>query len=150
VDPKSVFTQAFNYLAPGGYFEMQDGSFPCKYIGETPTDCALYKWGELIVEGAAKSGRPWTNIPHYARWMREVGFEDVVEKQFYWPTSSWPKGKYFKEVAMYFQEDFLRALEGLSLKVMGSLGWSAEDVKAFLPAVKDDIRNPSIHAYIPM
>ena len=149
-DPKFVLTQAFNSLAPGGYLEMQDGWFPCKFIGEPPKDSALKKWAEVVVEGAAKSGRPWTNAPNYAGWMREIGFENVVEKRFYWPTSPWPKGKYFKEIAMYFQEDLLRGLEGISLKVMGQLGWSAEDIKAVVPAVRDDIKNTSIHGYFPM
>ena len=149
-DPKRVLTQAFNSLVPGGWLELQDGSFPCKYVGEPPVDSAFYKWNELVSAGATKTGRPWANAPNYARWMREIGFEDVVEKNFYWPTSPWPKGQYFKEVSMLFQEDLLNGLEGISLKVMGLLGWSAEDVKAFLPAVRDDIKNTAIHGYFPM
>ena len=113
-------------------------------------DSDLYKWNELVVAGAAKSGRPWTNAQHYKQWMEEIGFEDVVEKKFFWPTNSWPKGAYFKQVAIYWQADILRGLEGISLKVIGALGWSAEEIRAFLPAVKKDIKDTSIHAYLPM
>jgi hypothetical protein len=75
---------------------------------------------------------------------------DVAEKQFYWRTSPWPKGQYFKELGVLWQEDLLRGLEGISLKVMGQLGWSAERIKDFLPAVREDIRDMSVHAYLPM
>jgi hypothetical protein len=82
--------------------------------------------------------------------MEEIGFEDVVEKHFYWPTSMWAKGRYFKQVAMYCQEDFLNGLEALSLRVMGVLGWSAEETMVFLAGVRQDFKDTSIHAYLPM
>lgn len=54
--------------------------------------------------------------------MEDVGFEDVVEKSFYWLTSTWAKGLYYKEVALYWQKDLLYRLEGISLKAIGSVG----------------------------
>ena len=149
-DPASVLRSAFASLEPGGYLELQDGIFPFKYLGEPPIDSHLYKWNEIIVEGAAKAGRPWTNSQHYKRWMEEIGFEDVVEKHFFWPTSTWAKGRYFKQIAVYFQEDLMNVLEALSLKVMGVVGWSAEDIQAFVEGVRKDIKDTSIHAYFPM
>lgn len=110
----------------------------------------MYKWNELVVAGSAKLGRPWTNVQHYKRWMEEVGFEDVVEKSFSWPTSPWAKGKYFKEIALYFQENTLTGLEALSLKVIGILGWSVEEIQILLADVRNDVRNTSIHAFLPM
>jgi hypothetical protein len=129
---------------------MQDMIFPFQFIGEPPKDTALYKWFEIIVEGAAKLGRPWTNSQHYKKWMQEVGFEDVVEKNFYWPVNPWAKGAYFKHVALYAQVDFLSGLEGLSLKVMGSMGYTPEEIRAFVAEVRDDVKNPAVHCYCPM
>lgn len=82
--------------------------------------------------------------------MREIGFEDVVEKQFYWPTSAWAKGEYFKKVAAYWQADFLNGIEGISFKVMGKLGWEAEEIKVFCERVREDVRDLGIKAYLPM
>jgi Methyltransferase domain len=149
-DPASIIQKAFDSLAPGGYLELKDGTFPFKYIGEPPVDSDLYKWNEIVVAGAAKSGRPWTNAQHYKRWMEEIGFEDVVEKHFFWPSNGWPKGAYFKRVAAYWQENFLGGIEGISLKVMGLMGWSAEEIQVFLAKVRNDVKDPSIHAYLPM
>jgi len=80
--------------------------------------------------------------------MLESGFEDVVEKWYYWPTSQWAKGKYFKEVAAYFQEDLLQGLEAISLKVMTAVDWKPEEIQVFLAKVRDDIKNKNIHAYL--
>jgi hypothetical protein len=38
----------------------------------------------------------------------------------------------------------------MSLKLMGLMGWSAEEVKAFLVSVKEDVKNTSLHAYAPV
>ena len=72
-------------------------------------------------------------MPFYAQWFREIGFEDVVERKFYWPINAWAKGKYYKDIAEMFQEDILNGLEGLSVKVLGNLGWSKVKVLKFLP-----------------
>lgn len=82
--------------------------------------------------------------------MEEIGFEDVVEKRYYWPTSPWAKGKYFKAISAYFQEDLLNGLEAISLKVMGVLGWSVEEIYVLLADVRNDIKNTSLHAFLPM
>jgi hypothetical protein len=149
-DPSFVINEAFKSLEPGGYLELQDGLFPWGYIGDPPKESAVYRWVELLVKGAAELGRPWTNVKHYKRWMEEAGFEDVVEKAFYWPLSPWAKGKYFKQIAMYVQADLLEGIEAISLKTIGALGWSAEKIKDFLEDVRKDLTDTSIHVFIPM
>jgi len=128
---------------------MSDVFFPLKFVGDPPVNSNLYKWSELVTEGARRSGRAWTNAQYYAQWMREIGFENVVEKNFYWPTSPWPKGEYLKQVALYFQEDAMNGLEGISMKVLTKfMGWTTEEVRTFLVGVSRDIRDRSIHAYL--
>lgn len=146
-DPRSVFKKAYDSLAPGGYFEMQDLVCPFQYMGESPVGSPLYKWCEIICEAASKLGRPWTNVPKYKQWFEEIGFEDVVEKKHYFPLNAWPKGDFYKRVSVYAQTDLLNGLEGLSLKLMGLMGWSTEEIKEFLVGVKDDVQNTSIHVY---
>jgi hypothetical protein len=129
---------------------MQDVIFPFQFLGDPPVESPLYKWFEMVTDGAAKLGRPWTNVKNYKRWMEEIGFEDVVEKHFYWPLNGWAKGSYYKQIAAYANADFLNGLEGLSLKVYGSMGWSAEKVQAYLVDVKKDVNDISVHCYVPM
>jgi hypothetical protein len=129
---------------------MQDLIFPFEWLGDPPVESQLYKWFQLITEGAARLGRPWTNVQYYKRWMEEIGFEDVVETKYYWPINLWPKEKYYKHISSYAQADLLNGLEGLSLKVLGSMGWPAEEVRAFLVDVRKDIKDTSMHCYCPM
>lgn len=129
---------------------MQDFVFPFEYIGDPPTESPLYKWFQIISEGAAKLGRPWTNVPKYKQWFEEIGFEDVLEKRFYWPINAWAKGEYYKQISVYAQTDFQNGIEGMSLKVMGSMGWSPEEIQVFLVGVRDDVKNTAMHCYCPV
>lgn len=151
-DPKRVLIQqAFDALSPGGYLELQDAAFPFQYASQDPpVDSALYKWANFAIEGGIKRERPWTTVVKYAQWMGEVGFEEIVEMNFYWPTNHWAKGQYMREVAMYYQRDLIDGLEGISLRIMETIGWSAEQTKEFLVDVKRDIRDPNIRAYMPV
>lgn len=150
-NPPFVLPHTTKTLTPGGYLKLQDVVLPMKYVGEPPKDCALVKWNKLIVEGAQRSERPWMNVCHYAQWMREIGFEDVEEKTFYWLTRSWPKDKHLKQLSLYVQEDVLSGLEGISMKIlMGQLGWLAEGVQVFLSVVRKDLKDRSIRAYTSM
>ena len=129
---------------------MQDMVWPFQYLGDPPTESALYKWMQTINEGAIQLGRPWNNVPHYKRWFEELGFQDVVEKKYYFPLNAWAKGKFYKEMSVYAQTDLLNGLEGLSFKVLGAMGWTPEQVKAYLPAVRDDVKNTKMHCYAPV
>ncbi|RDW66209.1 hypothetical protein BP6252_09844 [Coleophoma cylindrospora] len=147
-DPSHIVRQAYKSLAPGGYFELRDGVMPMEYMEDPPSDCALVKWNEYMVAGGAKAGRPVTNVKHYKRWMEESGFENVTEETYYLPTNPWPKGQYFKTISKWFQADVLPSLDGISMKMFSSLGWSADQIKAFLDDVRKDFQDPSLHAYL--
>jgi hypothetical protein len=150
-NPKFVLQQAYNSLAPGGYLELNDFNFPMRYIGATPTDSAIYKWHSYGLEAAQKTGRSLTNAEHYAQWMRELGFEDVVEKDYYWPSSPWAKGEHLKRIAEIFRHDMTGNIDGLTMRTYTQvLGWTPEEVKAFTPLVVKDFYDLSIHAYMPM
>ncbi|CAK7201625.1 hypothetical protein SEUCBS139899_004334 [Sporothrix eucalyptigena] len=149
-DPRAVLQSAYNSLTDGGILEIQDGHFPIKFASPPPADCALKRWFDLVLEGAARAGRPWTNARFYKGWMEDIGLEDVVERKFYWPVNPWPRGAYYKTLGAYVQQDLLNGIEGLSLKLLGLLGWSFGDIQALLVEVRRDLLDTSIHAYVDM
>jgi hypothetical protein len=63
--------------------------------------------------------------------------------------NAWPKEDYFKQLSLYCQAELLRGGEAMSLRTRRAMGWSAEDITAFLPGVRRDIDDTSIHAYLP-
>lgn len=122
-----------------------------EYIdGLERTDTALYKWNQLCMEGGLKAGRAWTHAQHYKRYLEEAGFEEVVERRFYWPLGSWAKGKYYQTLGEFMREVLFNGLDAISFKVIGSLGWTVDEIRVFLAQVRNDIRDPSIHAYMNM
>lgn len=97
---KPVFQKAYDALAPGDYFKVQDICFKPHSNDGTTDGTSLEKWTDLLIQGAAKTGRDWHCTPHYAQWFKEVGFEDVVENKFAWPVNTWPKGRKRKTMGL--------------------------------------------------
>ncbi|KAI1813745.1 S-adenosyl-L-methionine-dependent methyltransferase [Poronia punctata] len=147
-DPFKVVKQAYEYLEPGGFIEFQDAIFPMDWIGEPVKESALYRWNELVLEGLKVLGRSWSNVVNYPRYFEEAGFENVVDRRYYWPTSPWAKGKYFKTVAMYFLEDMTVGVEGISMKVLQALGMKSDEIKVFCDEVRRDLADTNLHAYL--
>lgn len=83
--------------------------------------------------------------------MQDMGFVDVQQRNFAWPTNSWPKNKLMKELGVRTRISCTDGMEGLSLALlMRGLRWSKEEVDVFVALVKKDFNDRSIHAYIPM
>lgn len=154
-EPPYVIRSAFEALAPGGWLEMQDMYFPMVFMsdgnddgGGEPTDRALYRFNQLCMEGASRSGRPWTHAQHYRRYLEEAGFEEVMERRFYWPIGAWADGGYYQAVGELARDVLLSGLEGISLRALGALGWTRDEITAFLNEVRQDLKDPSLHAYL--
>jgi len=146
-DPRHVLEQAFKCLAPGGYLEWQDADFPMRAVDDTLAGTALWEWNMAIVDGAAKAGRPWTNTKKYKGWMEEIGFVDVREELLYWPVNTWPRDPHLKKLGLWFQHDLLEGLNSTRAVLTRGLGWSNEEVEAFLIDVRKDIKDRNEHAY---
>ena len=127
---------------------MQDMCFPARCDDASLTNTAFERWNKLILEGARKLGRPWSNPQLYKTWMQEIGFVDVTEKVFTWPISQWSRDQELIDLSRLVQKDFLDGLEGLSLTVlMRGLNWSREQVEVFLTRVRRDVMDTDIHGY---
>ena len=149
-DPRSVLEKAYNQCAPGGYLEMQDGVFPMHCHDDTLEGTALDTWGKACLEAGAKIGRPWNHAPKYRQWMEDIGFEDVNEKIFEVATSTWPRGRKAKELGMWFQADMMDVLGASKVLLTKVMGWAPETVDMLLVQARNDLKNRSIHAYMPM
>lgn len=86
----------------------------------------LCSW--VLNDGATKAWRPRANTPHYKEWLEEIGFEDVLKKRFFRPTSSWAKRKYYKSIGAFFQQDLNKCLEGICLKALRALDWTTKEI----------------------
>lgn len=140
------------HLEPGGYLEMQDLTNPLACDdGTLHEGLELYRLGHLLVEASDKAGRPNNTAPRYKEYLEKAGFVDVVEKKHKWPLNRWPKDKKYKEIGAWTCENLTSGLEGLLLALLTRfLDWEPEEVLAFCTLVRKQLRDTSIHAYIPV
>lgn len=111
----------------------------------------LERWVDLILKGSNALGKDWTRVSKYKQYLEEAGFEDVVEKRYEWPVGTWAKGQRMKMLGMWYREDLLSGLQGLTLAVLTrGLGMSIEEIEVLLIGVRDDIKSNRIHIYIPV
>ncbi|KAI5460977.1 S-adenosyl-L-methionine-dependent methyltransferase [Mariannaea sp. PMI_226] len=139
----------FENLAPGGYAELQDVDIFLKSDDNTLTnDHALRKWCDFLAEAAQVHGTPFIDTNRLSHLMADVGFVDIEETPFKWPTNCWPKEKRYKELGEWSNVNTDNLLEGLSMALFTRcLGWTPEEVSLFLVDVRKDLNNPKIHAY---
>lgn len=102
------FLSSRRNLAPGGYIEVVDYNYPFRVDDNSlPTNSALQKWTQLMLEGCAKAGRPIDVAQTFKKQLEDMGFTDVVETQYKWPGNRWPKDPKYKELGMTSSSSFL-------------------------------------------
>lgn len=147
-DGRSIVQHIFDNLAPGGYFELQDPCMPLRCDDGTLDGTALGRWNRLMDEGMLRMGKDLRDNLNWGRYMREVGFEDVVETHAACAFNTWPKGEKNKLLGALSCQNMLEGVQSMSLAVFTRVhGMSAEDVLEFLVDVKKDIQNKHIHSY---
>lgn len=111
----------------------------------------LWQWNANHVVAARSKGQPFVTSEQVARWMTEVGFEDVVVKNYLMPTNSWPKDCKMKNLGTYMMINMLEGIEAFTLRLWTQqLGWSRERIQVFLALVRKNIRNRNIHSANPL
>jgi hypothetical protein len=150
----SIFLKYFNlhsyrHLEPGGYLEIQEFA-PLRCDDGTFPDCDLKKWVSFITEASIKAGRSLMMMYELRKMIDAAGFEDVHESDYMWPENPWPKDKKLKEIGMWTLENINGGLEDLSMALYTRvLGWTRQEVEAFLPGVRRGIQDRSMHTYLP-
>ncbi|OLN97561.1 hypothetical protein CCHL11_00993 [Colletotrichum chlorophyti] len=148
-DRSKILKKVYNALAPGGWFEVADLILPLGCDdGSVPKDSALARWHDLLMEAAAKIGRPLEGLVKDDASLEEAGFVDVVRKEYIFPLNSWHKDEKLQEIGRWQCVNLDMGLEGLSLALLTrALEWSQEEVFTFCAQVRRDLRNKKMHAY---
>ncbi|KAF4443799.1 hypothetical protein FACUT_1080 [Fusarium acutatum] len=141
-------------LVPGGYVELLEIDLFAHSDDKTLTEeHHLSKLIHLLDEASTKIGRPFQDNKKNKEILRDAGFVDIVETVFKWPTNRWPLDKRYKEIGEWnnLNMDSFKGLEALSMAALTRvLGWSQEEVTAFLAKVRRDLNDRTIHAYWPV
>ncbi|RMJ02383.1 hypothetical protein CDV36_015346 [Fusarium kuroshium] len=147
-----LFRRAFQHLAPGGYIEFQ-----AAYTRWLSDDGTAEKaknaqsWLKTLLEGTAKFGKSLECAVNWKEKLEAAGFTDVQQDIRKLPIGSWPKDPKLKEMGRFQGIQQVQAVESYSPRVFSTvLGWEEEEVQAFVAKVRKDLRDPSIHLYLPI
>jgi hypothetical protein len=150
-DFAQLFRSAYANLQPGGWVEFQETLINFQAIDDTLEGTALQRWNRLLLEGIRKMGRNAMSAVQYKKHMADAGFVNITEKKFAVPATPWAKGRDEKILGAMQMANNLEGVGGLTMTVFTrSLGWPPEQVERLLVDVRNDMKNRSIHAYIPM
>ncbi|KAG9235787.1 S-adenosyl-L-methionine-dependent methyltransferase [Amylocarpus encephaloides] len=135
--------QSFDHIKPGGYFELQC-IFPRLCCDDETLDLKnqLLEFTKKALNASAKMGISLDACTQYAKYMRDVGFEDIVERRYKMPSSPWPKDKRMKLIGAFEMHNLLGGLSAMSLWMFSrALGMTQIDIENFLVDVKRDTKN---------
>lgn len=142
-DWNKFYSQAFHHLAPGGWFETHEMSAIIESDdgSVTPTS-ALGQWGSIFISGGQKMGIPFTIIQDgtQKKGMEAAGFVDIQEKNFKMPIGDWPRDPDMKEIGLFSRAVLEGDPEGYVLFMTHSLGWSRDEILAYIQAVRKQVR----------
>lgn len=133
--------------------ELQEFELPVRSQDGTHKNTNIHKWGELLCEASRNFGRPMGAdvCDLFVQQMQDVGFVDVQQRNFLWPTNAWPKDPFMKELGHRTMINCLDGLEGFCLALLTrGLGWKKEEVDVFVAMVANDFKDRKIHSFIPM
>ena len=119
----------------------------------TPEGSPLRRWGELFTLAGEKMGKPLDVLDRQYAWLREAGFEDVIEQRFKMPDGTWPSartehGRKMKEIGRWRMVEVEAGMEGWALAPMTRvLGMTFEEVQVFLAECRSAWRDRRVHGY---
>ncbi len=79
--------------------------------------------------------------------IKDAGFINVIDKRYKVPIGTWPKDMGLKKAGLYNKAIILDFFSAVMAPFTRGLGWSTQQVEAFLVDVRKSIHNSSIHTY---
>ncbi|KAL1980064.1 hypothetical protein VTN96DRAFT_4683 [Rasamsonia emersonii] len=148
-DHNQFFTQCFQFLRPGGFFEM-------KTIGVTTySDDGTHKRAEnclKMVDGihkaAEKFGKSMTTVNTWKEKMEKAGFKNVKWEEYKLPQSPWSQDEKLKTIGTFNQHNVFQGLGSYTYALFTRfLGWERNEVEVLLAGVRRELKDLSIHLY---
>lgn len=144
-----LFQQVLDHLKPGGYFEIAEVAvWAWSDDGTLKEDSPYMEYLRNINEAGQRTGRKMNIASDLKHWMKEAGFEGVVEKVYMVPLGPWPKNPKLKEVGKWNYLANPDGIDAYGLRLYTRiLGWDPDLAKIHFALVKQQLRDRSVHAY---
>ncbi|EYB23045.1 hypothetical protein FG05_30601 [Fusarium graminearum] len=146
----SFFSEAFRVCKPGGWVESHEAASTISSDDNTvEPNSAMGHWGKFFIEGSKKIGTSFTVVEDgtQRKAMEKAGFVNIQEFDFRNPIGSWPDDPVEKQMGSYTKHGLDTDSEGFVLFMAHTLGWSREDIHAYVAQFRREIRSGKHHGY---
>ncbi|KAI0596034.1 methyltransferase domain-containing protein [Biscogniauxia sp. FL1348] len=136
--------QAYQFLQPGGFLELQEFHIPLESPdGSVKVGSALWTWGEKLRVMCGRLGIDTMAAQRHGERMRRRGFQQVDERNLLCPLGPWAKGQRQKRIGWMARKDLYEGIDGISKRLLLMMGDSEAEVDAFLERCKAELLDPS-------
>ncbi|KAK0636396.1 S-adenosyl-L-methionine-dependent methyltransferase [Bombardia bombarda] len=151
-DWHAYLKNCYDNLKPGGWLEVQEFSLAISDDGTLKEESALNQAVQVMTKGGASVGRAFINVRTQLRpWFDDIGFVNITQLQYHWPSNSWPRDKKLKEIGLWTNTNVSSGMDTFILAYATRiLGWSNEQVQVLAAQARKDLNDRTIHAYWPM
>ena len=137
--------QAYTFLKPGGWCELQE--FHLRITsddGSMKDGGALWTWRRDMLAATKKIGIDTLVALQHPKILKEKGFINIGQRQLKIPMGSWAKGRKEKQIGIMAQKDLVEGIEGISTKLLLMLGYKPEELSVFFEEVKKELLDPKV------
>ncbi|KAH8430865.1 class I SAM-dependent methyltransferase [Aspergillus melleus] len=144
----AFYKEAYNHIKPGGYIEQLEQSVVPKSDDGTTDGTIFEEWGKVSLSAGDAFGKTLRIVDESRDGLIAAGFVDVVEKRFKVPFGPWAKDPHLKLLGKLNRMHTQEGIEGYTMMLFTKyLGWTREEVEAFLTRMRKGLHDPSIHPY---
>lgn len=148
-DFPGLLEKAYNHLNPGGYLECAEYKIWIRSYNDTIHNAPdIETWQVRLKDAAEKFGKTMEIAVHLEEWLKDVGFEDVVEEKTVVPSNPWPKDKEMKTIGAY---QLLNMLDTASSYGQAHftrvLGWSPAEYAVLNAKVRTQLQDRGLQLY---
>lgn len=144
-----TYGQVYEHLAPGGWVEHLEFSIATNADPDSTkhADQIITAFSQSVIGvGEEKTGMTFKIVEQMKDLLANGGFIDVHEEKFIWPIGAWPKDPHLKDLGRWGERNWSEGIEGWVMALYTRLlGWTYEEVQAFVKDVRAVIKNRKNH-----
>lgn len=111
----------------------------------------LVEFWDFVAAGLSKLGVDFRKTLSLSQLVRDAGFVNVTERVFHVPNGTWPKNRMLKICGLWWKTIILDGLSPIALgPLTRGLGWTREEVEAFLVGVRQCLKEGTGATYMPL
>jgi hypothetical protein len=148
-DWPALYAQIYTHLQPGGYLHQLEMSIQFKSDdGSLTPDHILSQWSDIFLEASKRFGKSFYEVWNLSTYVKNQGFENVVEKVYKVPVNGWPADPHMKELGRWNFLHCTQGAEGWGLFLLTkAMGWSVDEAQVFIAKFRNGLKERKVHAY---